>query len=53
MGNILVGRYKTPNEYLGWIEPEDLSWILFVRKDHTVEVYLERDQETGEIIFKD
>lgn len=52
MQNIVVGRYEYPEftGYLGWIEPADLSWIIFVRDDHSVEVYLKRDPETGAIL---
>lgn len=52
MTNIVVGRYEHPDstDYLGWIEPEDRTWILFVRSDHTVEVYLDRDPQTGAIL---
>lgn len=51
MQNIKVGRYEHPDStgYLGWIEPEDASWIAFVRDDHVPEVYLDRD-ETGAVV---
>lgn len=50
MGRLKVGRYQHPDTtapYVGWIEPEDRSWIVFVKADHTVEAYLDRDPETG------
>lgn len=52
MQNIKVGRYEHPDStgYLGWIEPEDATWIAFVRDDHTPEVYLDRDPETGAVL---
>lgn len=63
MQNITVGRYteRTPEPaderftgpdagYAGWIEPEDRSWILFVRDDHGVEIYLDRDPVTGAVL---
>ena len=52
MQNIIVGRYEYPEftGWAGWIEPEDKSWIVFVKNDHSVEVYLERDPETGAVI---
>ena len=53
MGNIRVGRYtepKTVDGWAGWIEPEDLSWIMFVRGDGSVRVYLKRDPATGAVI---
>jgi hypothetical protein len=49
MQNIKVGRYAKPADYIGWIEPEDMSWIVFVKDDHSVEAYLDRDPETGAI----
>ena len=43
MQNIIVRRYEHPEStgWAGWIEPEDKSWIVFVKNDHTVRVYLE------------
>jgi hypothetical protein len=61
MQNITVGRYS-PNsgnvepdgslhrEWAGWIEPEDRSWIMFVRVDGTPLVFLDRDPVTGGVI---
>jgi len=62
MQNIHVGRYSlaTPeppdarftgpgHDYSGWVEPEDKSWILFVKNDHSVEMYLDRDPESGAV----
>ena len=51
MGTIKVGRYEHPDSvgYAGWVEPEDRSWIVFVKNDHSVEVYLDRDPSTGAI----
>ena len=50
MQNIKVGRYEnTETGYLGWIEPEDATWIAFVRDDHLPEVYLDRDP-TGAVL---
>ena len=52
MCNIVVGRYQDAElrkEWQGWIEPEDQSWIIFVRGDGTPDVYLNRDPETGAI----
>jgi hypothetical protein len=51
--NIRVGRYSNPEQtggWAGWIEPEDLSWIVFVRKDGSVQVYLNRDPKTGAVL---
>ena len=51
-GNPLaVARAETPcQDYLGWVEPEDRSWIVFVRDDHAPEVYLDRDPATGAVL---
>ena len=54
MCNIRVGRYKDAElrkEWQGWIEPEDESWIAFIRADGTPEFYLERD-ESGAVILR-
>jgi hypothetical protein len=53
MCNIRVGRYDDPairKDYQGWVEPEDMSWIMYVRADGTPQVFLERDPDTGAII---
>ena len=46
---IKTGRYKRPDltGWLGWIEPEDKSWIVFVDLDHSAMVFLDRDPVTG------
>lgn len=44
--NIHVGRYQNPTTqkyYKGWIEPDDKSWIAFVRADGIPEFFLDRD----------
>lgn len=40
---------KLEREWDGWIEPSDLSWIMFVRVDGTPVVFLDRDPVTGGI----
>lgn len=53
MCNIIVGRYENKElngKWLGWIEPEDLSWIVFVDANHQAHVYLDRDRETGAVL---
>lgn len=54
MQNIKVGRYgdegRTSHGYAGWIEPEDNSWIMFVGVDGHVEMFLDRDPETGAVV---
>lgn len=61
MTNITVGRYEPSTEPLpegvhdvseawqGWIEPDDLSWIMFVAADGSPIVFLDRDPETGAV----
>lgn len=52
MGNITVGRYKhesVTRDYQGWLEPDDKSWIMFIRSDGVPEVYLDRDPITGAV----
>jgi len=51
MQNILVNRYKHPEKtgYLGWIEPVDGSWILFVPLTGQPVLYTERT-ETGAVV---
>ncbi len=54
MSRIIVKRYNTvPGECKGWqgyIEPEDLSWIIFIKYDGTPVVYLNRDPITGAVL---
>ena len=52
MSNIIVGRYSNPElqeSWQGWIEPEDLSWIMFIGADGCPTVFLNRDPETGAV----
>lgn len=52
MCNIIVGRYKKPEKvgWLGWMEPEDKSWIVFVDLKNNLKVYLNRDGRSGAVI---
>lgn len=66
MQNIEVYRYPIPSaetratypegvsdvsdHWQGYVQPEDLSWILFVAKDGSVKVYLHRDPATGAVL---
>lgn len=52
MNNIKVGRYSNPQKtgWLGWIEPADKSWIVFVDLKNNAKIYLNRDKETGAIL---
>jgi hypothetical protein len=52
MQNITVGRYShesVSRDWQGWIEPDDLSWIAFVRADGVPIVFLDRDPITGAV----
>lgn len=61
MVNITVGRYEPSPEPLpegvhdvcetwqGWIEPDDLSWIMFIAADGSPTVFLDRDPVTGAV----
>lgn len=48
MPRINVGRYKGDTGYRGFIEPEDLKWVVFVRNDGRVEVY--NREEGGAVV---
>lgn len=52
LANVVVGRYADPQAvgYLGWMEPEDRSWVIFVGLDNKPVVFLDRDQTTGEVL---
>lgn len=52
MGNITVGRYDDPAStgYQGYIEPEDRTWIGYVRNDGVPVFFLNRDPETGAVL---
>ena len=53
MANIRVGRYSHPSvthDWQGWIEPDDMTWIVFIRADGVPIVYLDRDPKTGAIV---
>lgn len=66
MINITVHRYPTPSDeeragwpegvsavsdsWQGYVEPDDLSWIVFVAKDGTPTVFLRREAGTGAVI---
>lgn len=49
MQNIKVGRYSDPKAlgWVGWIEPEDLSWIAFIGLNGRPVFFLNRDPRTG------
>ncbi len=53
MANVKVGRYSNPEllrTWQGWIEPEDLSWIMFIGADGSPSVFLSRDPSTGAVV---
>lgn len=46
MQNLKIGRYTHPEtqaSWLGWIEPDDMSWIMFIDADNRPTVFLDRD----------
>jgi hypothetical protein len=47
MSNIEVGRYDDPESvgWQGWVQPEDRSWILYVKTDGSVTAFLNRDPD--------
>lgn len=51
MGNVTVGRYADSSSgYKGWIEPDDRTWIMFIRENGVPEAYLDRDSVAGAVI---
>jgi len=53
MSNVKVGRYsdlELLKVWQGWIEPEDLSWIMFIGADGSPCVFLNRDPQTGAVV---
>lgn len=52
MNNIIINEYKNPirTGYLGWIEPKDKSWIIFIDLNNNPKVFLNRDKKTGAIL---
>ena len=55
MTDIHVHRYSKPAEvgWQGYIEPADLSWIMFVDNDGKPVVFLNRDPQTGAVLSGD
>jgi hypothetical protein len=51
MKNIAVHRYSDPAQvgWLGWIEPEDKSWIMFIPLEGEPVLFSSRDPETGAV----
>lgn len=50
MQNVTVTRYPDPAAVGGWqgyLEPDDLSWIVFIRTDGPPVMFLDRDPVTG------
>lgn len=53
MENVKVKRYQDPDSvrYVGWVEPDDGKWILFVpRNGGEPELYTRRDLKTGTVL---
>jgi hypothetical protein len=43
MGDVVeMNSYGTDNEYLGYIEARDRTWVVFVRQDGSAEIYTKR-----------
>jgi hypothetical protein len=48
VGNIEVHRYEPQTScWVGYIQPDDLSWIVFVNEDGSVWACMDRDAITG------
>lgn len=53
MLNVKIGRYSHPSvteDYAGWIEPEDRSWIVFLGPDGTPAIYYPVRDATGGVV---
>ena len=50
MSDIQVVGYVGECGYRGYIQPQDLGWILYIRDDGTPEFYASRDPETGAVL---
>ena len=49
---MIVGRYEDyefGGEWQGWMEDEEKTWIIFIRRDGSSVTYLHRD-ETGALL---
>jgi hypothetical protein len=44
---IITGTYESNATFAGWVEPEDKSWIVFVRHDGGHDYFGKRDPLTG------
>jgi hypothetical protein len=56
MQNINVRRYENPEAvggWAGWIEPDDRSWIAFIKTNGSAVFFLERDPETGAVLSRE
>jgi hypothetical protein len=50
MQNITIGRYDNPEAvggWVGWVEPADKSWILFIASDGSTKYYAAREENGG------
>lgn len=52
MDNIIVGRYGNgvANDWQGWIEPVDKSWIVFIDAGGRPLLFDKRDPLTGAVL---
>ncbi len=55
MQNVRVTRYQNPKAlgWAGYVEPDDLAWIMFIGLDGRPLVFLNRDPVTGAILGDD
>ncbi len=51
MPYIHIGRYEARDQtaYAGYLEPEDRTWILFIKRDGTPVLFTDRDPVTGAV----
>lgn len=56
MNPIQVGYYEHPEAddgWSGWVEPRNLSWILFFKEGGEIKLYTKRDPITGAVLEDD
>ena len=47
MPRIDVHRYDNPVEFIGYIEPEDLKWVVYLHKDGSLHAYNRKSDGTN------
>jgi hypothetical protein len=50
--DIKVGRYRDPQAvgFMGWIEPDDRSWVVFIDLLGRPVLFADRDPATGRVV---